>query len=219
MLFAQPQQFTMAATSEHLAAFAPITWVTPYLTSPDWVVRDRNRGASPGEDPDCFCHNTMRAYDGIQQWTELYEKPPPQGKVTRTISLCKFGPGLNGFPGIVHGGALLTLMDEALAYIMVANETIEHGLEFVALDEKAWKQLHAKGRPPQEVLKGRFVTAKLDIKFLSPVLCPGVVGIEVNILENKAHKMTMRGMMRDGIGTPLLQADGLWVKIGGAPKL
>ncbi|KAF1942014.1 hypothetical protein EJ02DRAFT_454678 [Clathrospora elynae] len=209
----------MTITPEHVEAFAPLAWATRYLTSPDWVVKYRGRGAGPGEDTDRFCRDTMSSHDGVQQWLELYEKPAPGAKITRSLSLCKFGTGLNGFPSICHGGALLTLMDEALAAVMVANETLETGIEFSKLDEGFWKRAQVDGRPVQEVLKGRMVTAKLDIKFLAPVLCPGIVGIEVDVLENRGHKMKITGTMKDVKGKPLLQAEGLWVKIGGAAKL
>lgn len=214
-----PAQNAMIPTPEHLETFAPLQWAIPYLTSPNWVTHNRNRGAGPGEDTDAFCRYTMRAHNGVQEWLELYEKPTLGNSVKKSVSLCKFGPGLNGFPGIAHGGAILTLMDEALAYVMVANETLTNGVEFTKLGAETWREMLADGRPPQEVLKGRFVTAKLDVKFLRPVLCPGVVGIEVEILENKGHKMTMRGIMKDGHGSPLMQVDGLWVKMGGTAKL
>ena len=163
----------------------------------------------------------MRAHNNsIQQWVELYEQPAPGKKVTRSLSLCKFGPGLSGFPGIAHGGALLTILDEALAYIMIANAIVEIGPVGMTEEEEAtWKKLHAEGKPIQETLKGRFVTAKLDTKFLKPVLCPGVVGVTVEMLESKEYKLKMRGIMRDESGAPLLQVDGLWVKIGGGAKL
>ncbi|KAH7392701.1 hypothetical protein BKA66DRAFT_412353 [Pyrenochaeta sp. MPI-SDFR-AT-0127] len=209
----------MNPTPQHLEAFAPLQWAAPYLTSPNWVAHERTRGAGPGEATDVFCRDTMRAHDGVQEWLELYEKPASGNNVTKSLSLCKFGLGLNGFPGIAHGGAILTIMDEALAYFMVANETLASGVDFTKLGEETWKQLLADGRPPQEVLKGRFVTAKLDVKFLRPVLCPGVVGIEVEVLEKQGHKMKMRGIMKDEKGLPLIQVDGLWVKMGGTPKL
>ncbi|KAF2259070.1 hypothetical protein CC78DRAFT_537371 [Lojkania enalia] len=153
--------------------------------------------------------------NGVQSWVELYKKPPQGSKaVTKTISLCKYDSGLMGFTGICHGGAAMTLMDEALGFAMVANETEKLGdWAKMSLD---WAGLLKKGRPITEVLNGMMVTAKLDHTFLRPVLCPGIVGIEVVVLEDKEYKMRMRGVMKDGDGNPLLQADGLWVRIGGS---
>ena len=70
------------------------------------------------------------------------------------------------------------------------------------------------------MLKGRLATAGTNMKFLAPVLCPGVVGIETDVLEDKTNKMRMRAIMRDRQGRPVVQAEALWVRVGGdAAKL
>jgi acyl-coenzyme A thioesterase PaaI-like protein len=161
----------------------------------------------------------MRANNGVIQWLELYERPALGQKVTKSISFVKFGTGLNGFPGIVHGGALLTLLDEAMLSILSTNTVLETGLGFMKVGEEYWRQQLLEGKSPQETLKGRLATARMDVKLLAPVLCPGVVGIETEVVEDKGHKMRMRATMKDKEGKPLLQADGLWVRIGGSAKL
>lgn len=205
----------MTATSEHLDAFTPLTWATPYLRSPNWIACDRDRGSEPGEDTDRFCRETMHANHGVRHWLELYEKPAPGAKITRAISLIKYGTGLNGFPGICHGGALFTLMDEAMVHIMVTNTVLEHGRDFVKVGEDHWRLLLNQGRPVQEVLRGRLATAEVNIKFLAPVVCPGVVGIETDVLEDKTNTMRLRAVMKDRQGRPVVQAEALWVRVGG----
>jgi acyl-coenzyme A thioesterase PaaI-like protein len=200
----------MAPTTKQLEAFAPLEWATKYLESPDWIIRERF---------ELFGCITLAANDGVQHWLELHLKPAPGEKVQKSLTLIKFGHGLGGFPGICHGGAILTLMDEGLAYIMVANIRGETDLDLSSLYKGMWTEIREQRQSLAEVLKGSYVTAKMDIKFLQPVPCPGVVGIEAEAIEIKEHKMKMRAVMKDSKGTPLLQADGVWVKIGGAAKL
>ncbi|KAF2036327.1 hypothetical protein EK21DRAFT_84023 [Setomelanomma holmii] len=207
----------MVPTPEHLAAFAPLEWAIPYLTSPDWIVNERDRGVDPIAD--VFNRETIRTNNGVQHWLELHPEPASGESVQRTVSLVKFGNGLSGFPGTVHGGALLTIMDEALAYVMVANQIGAKKTDFTGSGNSKWKELHGQGRPPSEVLEGWFVTAKMDVKFLKPVHCPGVVGIETELLEIQERKLKIKAVMKDGKRTPLLQADATWVKIGAAAKL
>lgn len=162
----------------------------------------------------------MRANYGVQHWVEVYKQPAAGAKVTKSLSLVKFGTGLNGFPGICHGGALFTLMDEAMCYILVANMVLDHGLPFMKVGEDQWRLQLKDGKPAHEVLKGRLVTASMDTKVLAPVLCPGIVGIETEVLEDKGNKMRIRAVMRDRQGKAVVQADGLWVRVGGgAAKL
>jgi acyl-coenzyme A thioesterase PaaI-like protein len=206
----------MLATPEQLEAFAPMEWAMPYLTSPDWDVRERTRGDDPSTD--IFGRIAMRANNGISHWLELYPKPAPGEDLKRTVSLVKFGNGLNGHPGICHGGATLTIMDEGLAYPMVVNEIARHGEDLNQMHKDMWIAIEQK-RPLAEVLKGWYATARMDVKFLRPVPVPGLVGIETELLESTGNKMKMRAVMKDSKGTPLMQADGVYVKIGGAAKL
>jgi acyl-coenzyme A thioesterase PaaI-like protein len=206
----------MAPTWEQLEAFAPLEWAAPFLTSPQWSVRDRSRGTDPSTDK--FCLNAMRANDGVSHWLELFLRPAPGESVQKTVSLIRFGSGLGGIPGICHGGATLALMDEGLAYAMIANEISDDDNHLADLHSNMWRAIE-EGKPLAEALKGMYVTAKLDIKFLRPVPSPGLVGIETEVLEIKGPKMKMRGIMKDAKGIPVMQADGLWVKIGGAAKL
>jgi acyl-coenzyme A thioesterase PaaI-like protein len=203
----------MAATPDQLETFAPITWATPYITSPRWHVSERNRTSDPTMDR--FCGKTLYANDGVSNWVEMYLKPEPGESVKRTISLLKFGNGLMGFAGICHGGATLSFLDEGLGYSMVVNEAMNAGSAWSTMGIDDAFAAIKQGKPMAEVLKGLYVTAKLEIQFLQPVMVPGLVGIETQVLESKGHKMKMRAIMKDAKGTPLMQADGVWVKIGG----
>jgi acyl-CoA thioesterase FadM len=110
-------------------------------------------------------------------------------------------------------------MDEALSYGMIANVIEEMGYEGAFSNyggEAGWREALEQGKAPHEVLKGRMVTAKMEVKFLRPVLCPGIVGVEVDVLEKGEAKMRIRGVMRDGEGRPLMEAEGVWVQIGRA---
>jgi acyl-coenzyme A thioesterase PaaI-like protein len=120
-----------------------------------------------------------------------------------------------GFAGICHGGATLSFLDEGLGYSMVVNEAMNAGSAWSTMGIDDAFAAIKQGKPMDEVLKGLYVTAKLEIQFLQPVMVPGLVGIETQVLESKGHKMKMRAIMKDAKGTPLMQADGVWVKIGG----
>ena len=214
---------THAATAAHLSTFAPLKWATSALTSPEWIMYERNRGAPAEVDFDRFAHRTLQGPDGITTWLECYRKPPAASKlVTKTMTLVAFGHALHGFPSICHGGATLAVMDEALSYGMIANVIEEMGYEGAFSNyggEAGWKEALEQGKPPQEVLRGRMVTAKMEVKFLRPVLCPGVVGVQVDVVSRSEAEMRIRGVMRDGEGRPLMEAEGVWVKIGKRARL
>jgi acyl-coenzyme A thioesterase PaaI-like protein len=188
-------------TLEQLEAFAPLQWATQYLGSPNWVVRERSRGDDPNTD--LFSRLTMRANDSVEHWLELHLRPEPGAHVQRAVALIKFGSGLGGISGICHGGAIATLMDEGIAYIMVAN-TRGESEHLSSMHKGMWSALREQGKPLAEVLQGTYVTAKLDIKFLRPVPCPGLVGIETQATEFTEREIKMRAVMKDSKGTPLM---------------
>ncbi|KAJ4297764.1 hypothetical protein N0V90_005659 [Kalmusia sp. IMI 367209] len=216
----------MSAYPEYHEAFAPLTWATPFLDHPDWRVYPRRRSLktrAPDESYDRYCSVTLRSDDGIQQWAELQQKPAPGSIVVpKTISLFKYGPAFTGYQTICHGGAVMSMMDEAFGNMMIAAQR-----EAAGLDEKAWAELTdntwdrplGEGQTLKNAMKGAYVTAQINFSFLKPVLSPGVVGVECTMIEHKGHKMRLAAVMKDGQGTPLVKAESLWIQLGQRVKL
>ncbi|KAF2190420.1 hypothetical protein K469DRAFT_721269 [Zopfia rhizophila CBS 207.26] len=109
---------------------------------------------------------------------------------------------------------MATMMDDALSYAMLAIEMNRPSRWRDNNDE--WKRAFSEGKDAEEVLKGYMVTANLNIRYFRPVVCPGIVGIEVGVVEDSGMKMKLRAVMKDGEGKALAQADGLWVRLGEA---
>lgn len=214
----------MTLRPEYLGDFASLQWATAFLKSPDWFVRQRMRVPPSSTDfrTDRYVRDTMRSYDGVQTWLELYEKPALGSKVVkRSLSLCKFGPGLMGLPTVCHGGVVMTMFDDAFGFAVIANhsEAAEQNIaEWGVLGDTSTRLLES-GRPIEEFLVGHMVTARMETRFLKPVPCPGVVGIEVTVLEIKDRKITLSGVMKDVNGTPLARSEALFVKLAGAAKI
>jgi acyl-CoA thioesterase FadM len=99
---------------------------------------------------------------------------------------------------------------------MVASEVNRRQIDFAKADEETLQRMKLvqKGTPLSEALAGLYLTASLEVKFLKPVLCPGVVGIETELLENKGRMMKMKATMKDGGGTPLLITSAVFVRLG-----
>ncbi|PSN63653.1 hypothetical protein BS50DRAFT_576274 [Corynespora cassiicola Philippines] len=216
----------MTVRQEAVEAFAPLRWASEIFDTSEWNIHERTRGDDADDKTDHYPEHTLQAPGAIQYWVEAYKKPDPSSKVpTKCVSLCKFGVALAGFPGICHGGAIMSIMDEALSALMFAmlverrGGPREDGSWGPLGDVNVWRERLNEGRPIAEILEGQYVTAKLDFKFIAPVPCPGLVGVEVDLLEHTANKMKFRGVMKDSRGIPLLQADGVWVELRPVPKL
>jgi hypothetical protein len=100
--------------------------------------------------------------------------------------------------------------------VMVASEVNRRQIDFAKVDEETLQRMKMvqAGAPLFEALAGLYMTASLEVKFLKPVVCPGVVGIETELLENKGRMMKMKATMKDGGGTPLLITSAVFVRLG-----
>jgi acyl-coenzyme A thioesterase PaaI-like protein len=93
------------------------------------------------------------------------------------------GRGLCGHDGIVHGGLLATLLDEALA------RTATHGL-------------------PEKI----GVTANLTVNYRAPTRADQFVVLRIRLLEAKGRKARVSGTVEDLDGNVLIEASGLFVQ-------
>ncbi|KAF4547181.1 Thioesterase-like protein 1 [Elsinoe fawcettii] len=97
--------------------------------------------------------------------------------INECTTLVALGNDLNGFPKILHGGIIMTLIDEAMGILLNVD-----------LDRKHFKEV-AVGKKDGEWSEGlELFTSKLNTKFLSPVETPGVVAIRVKTTSREGRK-------------------------------
>ncbi|KAJ7084625.1 HotDog domain-containing protein [Mycena belliarum] len=93
------------------------------------------------------------------------------------------GRGLCGHDGIVHGGLLATLLDEALARNAITN-----------LPDKVG------------------VTATLNLRYKAPTRADQFIIIKTELVEQKGRKAVVKGRVEDLAGTLLVEADALFIQ-------
>ncbi|KAF2839828.1 hypothetical protein M501DRAFT_1003296 [Patellaria atrata CBS 101060] len=200
--------------------FSALPWALPLLNSPEWVVAERFR-MDPAYPIDSFVRDRVHGPNGLLYQAELYKVPSsPSSSIEETVSLFSFAEGLMGFSGITHGGALATMLDESVGFAMVANERQR---------DSPWNDWNPASDASlletmdsvtmMQKLKGFYVTANLDIRFLRPVLCPNVVGVHTRVIENNGKSMKIRGVMKDAKSEELATVDTIWIKLGRAARL
>ncbi|KAN0062447.1 hypothetical protein ACQY0O_005338 [Thecaphora frezii] len=99
------------------------------------------------------------------------------------IIVIHLGRSLCGHDGIIHGGMLATLCDEALARTAMYN------------------------------LPGRIgVTAKLELNYRKPTLADQFVVVRTRLVEAKGRKACVEGRVEDTAGTTLLECKSVFVE-------
>jgi acyl-coenzyme A thioesterase PaaI-like protein len=114
----------------------------------------------------------------------IYHSPPDTSAAStldKINVLFKLESGLNGHPHILHGGITAVLMDESMG--MMVQSAIEH----------------ANSVGGMALGTGSF-TKTLTVEYLAPVRTPGVVLIEVEVVERRGRglRLVARLLQKEG---------------------
>ena len=126
----------------------------------------------------CFACGDRNAH-GLHMRFEL-DPEGPAGAV-----LCRYQPreADQGFPGVLHGGVLSTLMDEAMAWAM-------------------WAKSRALG-----------VTAKMDVRYRQPVTYPSESVVHAVVAEERGRRMRVEAAIASLEGSVLVESSALFLRL------
>ncbi|KDQ08122.1 hypothetical protein BOTBODRAFT_119118 [Botryobasidium botryosum FD-172 SS1] len=102
---------------------------------------------------------------------------------SESVMVLHVGRSLCGHDGIVHGGLLATLLDEALARVAILQFPARVG-----------------------------VTANLNIDYRAPTIADQFIVIRASLVEAKGRKATVQGRVEDLEGKLLVEAKALFVQ-------
>lgn len=174
-----------------LSHFRAIPWCAALLSAPDVTVFPTPlycRILKPSTEDALFAL-TLNTNDTIPALLYFHKNPPPGQKLIEEITLLMtLGYRLNGYPNVVHGGIVVTLIDEAMGFFLGQNR-----------DRGAFSS------------PGDVVTADLRVRFLRPVATPQTVCISVRLREAKGRKYFVEADLKDGEGTVLAKGEALWI--------
>lgn len=116
-----------------------------------------------------------------------FERDPegPEGAV-----LCRYTPreADQGFPGVLHGGILSTLLDEAMAWAM-------------------WSKSRALG-----------VTAKMETRYRHPVGAEGELTVHAVVTSERGRRLEVEAAIAGSEGEILVEASALFLRLPAAEE-
>ncbi len=126
----------------------------------------------------CFACGDRNPH-GLHMRFEL-DPEGPEGAV-----LCRYQPrdADQGFPGVLHGGVLSALMDEAMAWAM-------------------WAKSEALG-----------VTAKMEVRYRKPVVDGAPVVVHAVVTEERGRRLQVDAAIVDLEGTVLVESSALFLRL------
>lgn len=173
------------------AFFNRIPWCSRLLLTPNQRIQpppSRNPKRSTGEDS--LFAETLQSARTITAALALYPRPAPTDAHIASLSmlLC-LGDALNGWPTILHGGIVATIIDEVMGTLLVLDADRAH-MRLVATG-------HAGGEQAEEV--GAH-TAELKVRYLAPVRTPGVVLVRTRVVKREGRKIWMGAVVAQKMG-------------------
>ncbi len=178
-----------------VARLSEIPWCAKLLSTPDQVVDIYPSRISRDGSTDTYFASALKTEETISNFVLLYKNgATPNALVEEAKAIFTIGGGLNGFPDIVHGGMVASLMDEVMGFLSVHNRMI--------------------GATPQ----GKYMTVYLNTQFKAPVMANSTYLAVARVDKVEGRKMFTSQTIQDGEGNVLATGNALFVNVA-RPKL
>lgn len=129
-------------------------------------------------------NRTLATNDTLRACQAFHMKNDVENR-TDCILLASIGSGLDGHPGLAHGGTIATLFDEALA--LGGLMTLDEGKSFV--------------------------TAESKLVYKAPLPTPSLVLVRVWVHKHEGRKVWVQGSMEDGHGLVYATSEALYITL------
>lgn len=188
--------------------FLAIPCIRSLITSPTITILPpiRCRELKESTEDQLFA-DTFATPDTIKAMLSFHTSQPSQPRLIPIVStLFDLGVRLNGYAGVVHGGVVVTIMDESMGIFLSRNQ--ERGA------------FSPDGSPTMgENGSGDVMTGELKVKFLRPVKTPGVVRVDVHMGRVEGRKYVVEAEMTDCEGVKVASGEALWIAMRPKPSL
>jgi acyl-coenzyme A thioesterase THEM4 len=191
----------LRAGIEHVNYFKSVPWCRTIIENPTYHTSPTNSRVPKGSTEDSYFAETLQTDRTIRKCLTLNTAPddtldPP---INEVVTFFELGNGVNGFPNISHGGFVATLLDEEMGILLSVNQDYLHKEKGEGVDMTS-------------------MTAYLNMKYLAPVVTPGIVLGRAKVVKVEGRKIYIRGALEDSEGKELTVAECLFIKAKKDPR-
>ncbi|KAJ5744571.1 HotDog domain-containing protein [Penicillium manginii] len=178
-----------------------IPWVSKLLQDTAFVTVPSTNRDTKSSTEDSLFSVTLKSNATLSGFLSQYRRPTltsgsgETGSIDEVRMIFILGSNLNGYPGVLHGGIVTTLLDECTGLLLVLRSKYKAG------DDDALEP------------GSKTVTAYLNTNFLRPVPTPGAIVVYAKLEETKENrKWKIKGRVCDEDDQILATAECLYVK-------
>ncbi|PPJ54893.1 hypothetical protein CBER1_06056 [Cercospora berteroae] len=177
--------------SEYLGDFDDLEWVQAIIRDPAWKeIVYPSRTITRNSTTQSLFSRTFATLDTLracQAFARIHDGRSGEKSDTNVhkkeeaIVIVSLGRGLDGHPGLAHGGTIAALFDECLGVGAV------------------------------RILTRPSMTGQLTIKYKAPVPTPSVVLVRCSLSKHEGRKAWVSGTMEDGMGKVYAESEALFI--------
>lgn len=221
MAAVQKDRFAPAATVEF---FKSVPWTAALIAEPQYMITTSDSRYLKKDNEDAFLAVTLATAQTVPHLLPLALRSPPlltvyPATATTVVPYTLPRPehpnliwllsiaaeGTSGFPNMLHGGAIATLIDECMN-VMVASHL------------NALEVTNDRGETKPRVKRDQYLTSKLELKYKRPTMVPGIFAIKgwINARQEagqRSGRMWTQADLVDAEGNVYVEAKGLFVQI------
>lgn len=177
--------------SEELKYFLAIPWCSTHLQSENIVFRHPParyvlKPSGEGE----LWSVTLNTRDTFPSMLCFYHEPSdPKARINEVRAFITVDRGVQGYPNVVHGGIVATILDEITGYLPQINRK--------------------RGVAPRDY----YMTGYLNTTFLKPVRTPSTMLVTARIIKIEGRKLLIEGRIEDENGDVLAKAETLFIAL------
>lgn len=179
--------------TRNIRLFSTTNWTRSITEDPAYVAVPSPSRESKGISEHALISETLNTRHTIGSWLTMQKKPAAGDTlITETHTLLSLGPGVSGYPGILHGSMVGLVVDETTGTLL---------------------QLNADAGDPD--FNGFIVTASLKTTFMRPIPVPSIILVTTRFRERTGHKWYIDATIRDEANDVLALGETLWVRTRG----
>ncbi|KAK3327064.1 HotDog domain-containing protein [Cercophora scortea] len=188
-----PHDPAVAAAAE-LAHFQAIPWCAAHLSKPNVVAHQSISRELKPRFGDALVSQSLNNKNAMAAFVTFYTRPADPSQLVEELgAFLTLGQMVNGWPGICHGGIIMTILDEVMGQLPAINKQ--------------------RGLMPNNTI----MTAYLNTKFIGPVRTPSTIMVTARAVKVEGRKHFYEAVVTGEKGEELAKADALFIFL--KPKL
>lgn len=202
-----------------IARLSSAPWAAALFKDPNWTPTNTASRLPKPSGEDSFLAETLRTDRTIRTLLTLRPVKEEDDDLAykRIATIVDLGDGLNGYPQILHGGFVATLLDEVCGVLIVLNleRRSQRLKELGSASSEIEMGYYTACEMPYitDIRAARLINADLNTTYKKPVPAPKILLCTARIEREDGRKIYVRATIEDGSGTVYTEGEAMFIQM------